>query len=132
MNWYIEVLNKYAVFSGRARRREYWMFVLFNVIIALVLTIIEGIADAGSEGSRSTLATLYGLAVLLPGLAVSVRRLHDTGRSGWWLLIGLIPIIGTIVLLIFMIQDGRPTDNQYGPNPKREITAYQGYSVSQP
>jgi len=132
VNWYIEVLNKYAVFSGRARRREYWMFVLFNVIIALVLTIIEGIADAGSEGSRSTLATLYGLAVLLPGLAVSVRRLHDTGRSGWWLLIGLIPIIGTIVLLIFMIQDGRPTDNQYGPNPKREITAYQGYSVSQP
>ena len=132
MNWYIEVLKKYAVFSGRARRREYWMFVLFNVIIAVVLTIIEGIADAGSEGSRSTLTTLYGLAVLIPSLAVSVRRLHDTGRSGWWLLIGLIPIIGTIVLLIFMVQDGRPTDNQYGPNPKREITAYQGYSVSQP
>lgn len=107
------------------------MFVLFNVIIALVLTIIEGIVDPDSEGSRSTLTTLYGLAVLLPGLAVSVRRLHDTGRSGWWLLIGLIPIIGAIVLLIFMMQDGRPTDNQYGPNPKREITAHQkGYSAN--
>jgi uncharacterized membrane protein YhaH (DUF805 family) len=132
VNWYIEVLKKYAVFSGRARRREYWMFVLVNVIIAVVLTMIEGILDPDSESSRSTLATLYGLAVLIPSLAVSVRRLHDTGRSGWWLLICLIPIIGTIVLLIFMIQNGRPTDNQYGPNPKREITTYQRYSVSQP
>ena len=91
MNWYIEVLKKYAVFSGRARRREYWMFVLFNVIIAVVLTMIEGIADPDSESSRSTLATLYGLAVLIPSLAVSVRRLHDTGRSGWWLLLALSP-----------------------------------------
>jgi uncharacterized membrane protein YhaH (DUF805 family) len=132
VNWYIEVLKKYAVFSGRARRREYWMFVLFNVIIAVVLTMIEGIADPDSESSRNTLTTLYGLAVLLPSLAVGVRRLHDTGRSGWWLLFGLIPIIGAIVLLIFMIQDGRPTDNQYGPNPKREITPYQRYSVSRP
>jgi uncharacterized membrane protein YhaH (DUF805 family) len=132
VNWYIEVLKKYAVFSGRARRREYWMFVLFNVIIAVVLTMIEGIADPDSEGSRSTLATLYGLAVLIPSLAVSVRRLHDTGRSGWWLLFGLIPIIGTIVLLIFIIQDSQLMDNQYGPNPKREITAYQRYSVSRP
>ena len=132
MNWYIEVMKKYAVFSGRARRREYWMFVLFNIIIALVLSIIEGIADAGSESGRSVLATLYGLAVLLPSLAVGVRRLHDTGRSGWWMLIGLIPIIGTIVLLIFIIQDSQLMDNQYGPNPKREITPYQRYSVSRP
>ena len=132
MNWYIEVMKKYAVFSGRARRREYWMFVLFNIIIALVLSIIEGIADAGSENNRSVLATLYGLAVLLPSLAVSVRRLHDTGRSAWWMLIGLIPIIGTIVLLIFIIQDSQLMDNQYGPNPKREITPYQRYLVSRP
>ena len=132
MKWYIEVMRKYAVFSGRARRQEYWMFVLFNVIIAVVLSIIEGMADSDSEGSRSTLTTLYVLAVLIPSLAVGVRRLHDTGRSGWWMLIGVIPIVGAIVLLIFIIQDSQLMDNQYGPNPKREITAYQGYSVSQP
>ena len=132
MKWYIEVMRKYAVFSGRARRQEYWMFVLSNVIIAVVLGIIDGMADSDSEGSRSTLTTLYVLATLIPFLAVGVRRLHDTGRSGWWMLIGVIPIIGAIVLLIFIIQDSQLTDNQYGPNPKREITAYHGYSVSQP
>jgi uncharacterized membrane protein YhaH (DUF805 family) len=130
VNWYIEVLKKYAVFSGRARRQEYWMFVLSNVIIVLFLSIIDGIAGSDSEGSRSTLTTLYVLAILIPSLAVGVRRLHDTGRSGWWMLIGLIPIIGTIVLLIFIIQDSQLMDNQYGPNPKREITPYQRYSVS--
>ena len=132
MKWYIEVMRKYAVFSGRARRQEYWMFVLSNVIIVVFLGIIDGMADSDSEGSRSTLTTLYVLATLIPFLAVGVRRLHDTGRSGWWMLIGVIPIIGAIVLLIFIIQDSQLMDNQYGPNPKREITAYQGYSVSQP
>ena len=132
MKWYIEVMRKYAVFSGRARRQEYWMFVLSNVIIVVFLGIIDGMADSDFEGSRSTLTTLYVLATLIPFLAVGVRRLHDTGRSGWWMLIGVIPIIGAIVLLIFMIQDSQLMDNQYGPNPKREITAYQGYSVSQP
>ena len=132
MNWYIEVMKKYAVFSGRARRQEYWMFVLSNVIIVLFLSIIDGIAGSDSESSRNTLTTLYGLTVLLPSLAVGVRRLHDTGRSGWWMLVGLIPIIGAIVLLIFIIQDSQLMDNQYGPNPKIEITPYQRYSVSRP
>jgi len=132
MNCYIEVLKKYAVFGCRARRQEYWMFVLFNVIIALVLGIIDGTNDSASEGSRSTLTTLYGLAIFIPGLAVSVRRLQDTGRSGWWMLIGLIPIVGAIVLLIFMMQDSQLMDNHYGPNPKREITTYQRYAVKQP
>jgi uncharacterized membrane protein YhaH (DUF805 family) len=132
VKWYIEVMRKYAVFSGRARRQEYWMFVLSNVIIVVFLGIIDGMADSDFEGSRSTLTTLYVLATLIPFLAVGVRRLHDTGRSGWWMLIGVIPIIGAIVLLIFIIQDSQLMDNQYGPNPKREITAYQGYSVSQP
>jgi len=117
VSWYIAVLKKYAVFSGRARRKEYWTFVLFNVIITVVLTMIEGVADSNSEGSQSTLATLYGLVVLTPSLAVGVRRLHDIGKSGWWMLIGLIPIIGTIVLLIFAVRDSQPADNQYGPNP---------------
>ncbi len=113
MNWYIEVLKKYAVFSGRARRKEYWMFFLFNIIISFVLGFIEGLA-----GLPGALSGLYSLAVLIPGIAVSVRRLHDTNRSGWWLLIGLVPFIGAIVLLIFMLQDGQPGDNRYGPNPK--------------
>src|SRR5437899_1593476 len=93
MHWYLEALKKYAVFSGRARRKEYWMFFLFNLIIGLVLGVIEGVA-----GGPGVLESLYGLAVLIPGIAVSVRRLHDTNRSGWWLLIGLIPLIGVIVL----------------------------------
>jgi uncharacterized membrane protein YhaH (DUF805 family) len=123
---YIEVMRKYAVFSGRAQRQEYWMFVLFNVIIVLFLGIIDEMADSDFESSRSTLTTLYVLATLIPFLAVGVRRLHDTGRSGWWMLIGVIPIIGAIVLLIFIIQDSQLMDNQYGPNPKREIKAYLG------
>ena len=109
MNWYLEVLKKYAIFSGRARRKEYWMFMLFNFIIAFALSIVE---------ERSILVSLYSLAVLLPGMAVAVRRLHDTGRSGWWLLIGIVPIIGALVLLVFMVQDSQSDDNQYGPNPK--------------
>ena len=113
MSWYLEVLKKYAVFSGRARRKEYWMFFLFNIIITFVLSIIEGIL-----GSPGIISAIYCLAVLIPGLAVFVRRLHDTNRSGWWFFIGLIPLIGAIVLLVFMVQDSTPGDNQYGANPK--------------
>ena len=116
MNWYLEVLKKYAVVSGRARRKEYWMFFLFNIIIVFVLGFIEGLV-----GGQGIISTLYSLAVLIPGIAVSVRRLHDINRSGWWLLIGLVPIIGAIVLLVFMVQDSQPGENQYGRNPKTEI-----------
>jgi len=113
MNWYLEVLKKYAVFSGRAQRMEYWMFFLFNFIIAFALGFIEGIF-----GGPGILGTLYSLAVLIPGIAVTVRRLHDTDRTGWWVLIGLVPIIGFIVLLVFMVLDGTEGENKYGPNPK--------------
>jgi uncharacterized membrane protein YhaH (DUF805 family) len=123
MNWYLEVLKKYAVFQGRARRMEYWMFTLFNVLITIALMIIGAILGISGDGGSNILSTLYSLAVLLPGLAVSVRRLHDTDRSGWWLLIGLIPLIGAIVLLIFMVQDSQPNENQYGSNPKQESPA---------
>ena len=115
MNWYLEVLKKYAVFSGRARRKEYWMFFLFNIIITFVLSFVEGIV-----GSPGIIGMLYGLAVLIPGIAVSARRLHDTDRSAWWLLVGLIPLIGAIVLIVFMVQDSKPGENQYGANPKTE------------
>ena len=115
MNWYLEVLKKYAVFSGRARRKEYWMFFLFNIIIAFVLGFIEGLV-----GGPGIISTLYSLAVLIPIIAVSIRRLHDISRSGWWLLIYLVPIIGAIVLLVFMVQDSQQGENQYGQNPKTE------------
>jgi len=119
MNWYLEVLKKYAIFSGRARRKEYWLFVLFNFIASLILSIIDGMFGTYSlETGMGLLSNLYLLAVLIPGIAVSVRRLHDISRSGWWLLIGLIPLIGAIVLLIFMAQDSKPGENQFGPNPK--------------
>jgi uncharacterized membrane protein YhaH (DUF805 family) len=119
MNWYLEVLKKYAVFSGRARRKEYWMFFLFNLIITVVLALIDSLMGTFSpQAGLGLLSGLYSLAVLIPSIAVTVRRLHDTGRSGWWILIGLIPIIGGIVLLIFMVLDSQPGENQYGPNPK--------------
>ena len=113
MEWYITVLKKYAVFSGRARRTEFWMFVLINLIISLALGLIEGMI-----GSPGVVGMLYSLAVLIPGIAVSVRRLHDTGRTGWWLLLSFIPLIGAIVLIIFMAQEGNSSDNGFGANPK--------------
>ena len=122
MHWYVDVLKKYAVFSGRAQRQEYWMFTLFNIIITLVLFIIAGvIATALEIAAAGLLPNLYTLAVLLPGIAVTVRRLHDTGRSGWWLLIAFVPFIGAIVLLVFYVQDSQPGENQFGPNPKESV-----------
>lgn len=120
MNWYLEVLKKYAVFTGRARRREFWMFALINFIIALVLTFIDGMLGTIQAGGYGLLSSLYLLAVLLPSLAVSVRRLHDTGRSGWWILIGLVPVVGFIVLLVFYVTDSEAGSNRYGANPKAE------------
>lgn len=109
MNWYVAVLKNYVGFAGRAGRSEFWMFVLFNIVIDIVLTIVD--AAIGSQ----LLAGLYGLAVLLPSLAVGVRRLHDTGRAGWWILLGIIPIIGWIILIVFYAAEGQAADNQYGP-----------------
>ncbi len=118
MNWYLTVLKRYTVFSGRAARTEFWMFTLFNVIVSVVLTAV----DMGL-GLGALLSSLYSLAVLLPSLGVAIRRLHDTGRSGWWLFIVLIPLIGVIVLLVFYIQDSQAGDNQHGPNPKGALPA---------
>lgn len=113
MNYYLDVWRKFATFSGRARRSEYWMFTLFNAIVYGALLLVDALL-----GTNMILALVYILAGAVPSLAVSVRRLHDTGKSGWWLLIGIIPLIGTIALLVFMFQDSYPGDNEYGPNPK--------------
>jgi len=119
MNWYLTVLKKYAVFSGRARRKEIWMFILFNILISIALSFVDVATGMYNvESGMGTLSTIYALAVLIPSIAVGVRRLHDTSRSGWWILIGLIPLIGLIVLIVFYCLDSTPGDNQYGPNPK--------------
>jgi len=127
MSWYIKVLKKYAVFSGRAKREEFWMFVLFNLIFSLVASLIDlgiGILTFTVFG-WGLLSLIYSLAVLIPGLAVSVRRLHDVGKSGWYLLINLIPIAGPIWFLILACTDSQAGENQYGPNPKEEMIAQQ-------
>jgi uncharacterized membrane protein YhaH (DUF805 family) len=119
MNWYLQALKKYADFSGRARRKEYWFFVLFYIIILIALMILDGFVGTNIAGAGFGILTgIYMLAVLIPGIAVSVRRLHDTGRSGWWLLIDLVPLVGAIVLLVFMVIDSQPGQNAYGPSPK--------------
>ncbi|MDR5014523.1 DUF805 domain-containing protein [Aeromonas veronii] len=124
MNWYISVLKQYAVFSGRARRTEYWMFVLCNVIVMLLL----GMVDKLIGGDNELISSIYSLAVLLPSLAVAARRLHDTDRSAWWLLLGLIPIIGTLVLIYFMVCNGQQGPNRFGDDPKAPPS--QGFIVS--
>jgi uncharacterized membrane protein YhaH (DUF805 family) len=106
MNDYITVLKKYAVFSGRARRKEYWMFFLFNVIIAFALGIVQGVLHL-----HVGLVTLYDIAVILPGIAAGIRRMHDADHSGWWL---LLPIVN----LIFAVMEGTKGDNRFGPDPK--------------
>jgi uncharacterized membrane protein YhaH (DUF805 family) len=125
MNYYTDVLKKYAVFSGRARRKEYWMFALWNFIACFVIVTMVGLMAAIVLVTKNPalsglflLVPLYSLGVFVPNLAVAVRRLHDTNHSAWWLLIAVIPVIGAIVLLIFMVLDSQPGDNKYGPNPK--------------
>ena len=120
MSWYLEALKKYAVFSGRARRMEYWYFVLFNLIVAFVLALIDTLLGTTTGvSSFGLLSGIYSLAVLIPTLALWVRRLHDIDRTGWWIFINLIPLIGTIVLLVFALTPGTPGSNQYGPDPKQ-------------
>lgn len=116
MNWYLDVLKKYAVFQGRARRKEYWMFTLFNVIISIILSLIDFyLLDS------QVLESLYALAVLIPSLAVTVRRLHDIGKIWAWILLCLIPIIGQIWLLVLMCTNGNVGDNDFGSDPKATI-----------
>lgn len=125
MDWYIKVLKNYAVFSGRARRKEYWMFILFNTIFLIAAAILDNIFGTTSEvfgyGFYGLFYWLYCLAVLIPSWAVLVRRLHDVGKSGWFLLIALIPIIGAIWLFVLLVTDGNAGDNQYGVNPKQAL-----------
>mgnify|MGYP000877829159 FL=1 len=126
MKYYLDVIKKYVKFDGRARRKEYWMFVLFNAIFGIVASLLDNLlglnfsSEYSSYASVSTgiIASVYSLAVFLPTLAVGVRRLHDIGKSGWWLLICLVPLAGPIWLLVLMVTDGVVGENQYGSDPK--------------
>jgi uncharacterized membrane protein YhaH (DUF805 family) len=119
MKWFMIVLKKYADFSGRAQRAEYWFFILFYLLFFLGLSIVDNTLGLLNENiGVGLLGGLFALALLIPSIAVSIRRLHDTSRSGWWLLIGLIPLVGEIVLLVFYCLDSTPGTNAYGPNPK--------------
>jgi uncharacterized membrane protein YhaH (DUF805 family) len=116
--WKKVVLENYANFTGRARRAEFWWYFLANVLISIVFNIIDAVLGLGMGGGIGVLGVIYSLAVLVPGLAVGVRRLHDTDKSGWWLLLALIPIVGIIVLIVFWATEGPPGVNRYGNNPK--------------
>jgi len=115
MQWYLKALRQYADFKGRAQRKEYWMFTLFNLIIMVVLQLVGG---GGEGGLGDVLSGIYSLGVLLPSVGVTVRRLHDIGKPGWWALLMIVPIIGALVLIYFAVQDSQEGSNEYGPNPK--------------
>jgi len=123
MNWYLKVLKQYADFSGRARRKEYWMYTLFNVFAIVIAAVLDNVLGLtfdiqGQSMGYGYIYMLYALAVFLPGLAVGIRRLHDVGKSGWFFLIALIPFIGGIWLLVLFCTDGDSEPNKWGDNPK--------------
>lgn len=122
MEWYLNAFKKYTVFSGRARRKEFWMFVLFNVIFSIVAVVIDNMLGLANDNTGyGVLSGLYSLAIILPSLAIEIRRLHDIGKSGWWIFIALIPLVGSIWLLVLLATEGQPGENQYGPDPKTSI-----------
>ncbi len=120
MDWMLMPLRRYAEFSGRSRRKEYWMFTLLMLIAGIVAGTIEGILGVNTMvgGIYGPLTTLLILGTIVPGISVGVRRLHDTDRSGWWLLIAVIPLIGGLILLFFFVSDGTRGANRFGPDPK--------------
>lgn len=120
MEWATLPLKKYADFTGRSRRKEYWSFFLLCLVGAVVLSLVDGILGMGGMigGVYGPLTTLFLLALLVPSIAVGIRRLHDTDRSGWWILIALVPFVGGLILLVFYVLEGTRGPNQYGPDPK--------------
>ena len=125
MEWMLMPLKRYADFSGRSRRKEYWMFVLGVFIAIIVLSILEGMLGLSGMvgGVYGPLTTIVGLAVIIPGIAVQVRRFHDQDRSGWFVLLSLIPFIGGLAVLVFMFLEGTRGPNRFGPDPKDPANA---------
>ena len=130
MEWFIIVLKKYAIFEGRARRKEYWMFTLISAIIGYVFLGIDFLTDLKYE-SIGLLSSIYNLFIIIPSLAVMVRRFHDINKSGWNFLWALLPVFGWIYLLILTIRNGDEGENQYGPDPKNPRTELNDIGTSQ-
>jgi len=120
MSWFLLVMKRYFEFSGRSRRKEYWYALLFVMLISIALVILEFVLASTGMWVPGILTGLFCLAIIIPGLAVTIRRLHDINRSGWWYFINFVPIVGPIIFLVFMIQDSYNGTNPYGPNPKNE------------
>ncbi len=119
MKWFLMALKKYAEFNGRSRRKEYWMFVLFQMIFAIVAMSLDNLFGLAYENiGYGPIYGVFGLTMFIPGLAVSIRRLHDVDKSGWMMLIALIPLIGAIWLLVLFVTEGTRGPNKYGPDPK--------------
>ena len=116
MDYFIGALKKYADFTGRARRKEYWMFYFIYMILIIVISVLDAVLSVG------VFSIIFTLGMLIPSISIAARRLHDTGRSGWWQLIAFIPLIGLIILIVFLAQDGHDA-NEYGENPKSGVTA---------
>ncbi len=127
MHWYLSVLKKYAVLDGRARRMEYWMFTLFDTLFSILIFVIGTVIGNALNGPIELSGLGFGLlffylfVVLMPKLSVTVRRLHDTGRSALWLFVGLVPVLGSLIVLVLMVLEGEPTENEYGPDPKAPL-----------
>lgn len=118
MNWYLKVLKQYAYFKGRARRKEFWMFLLFNMIFTTIAMTLDNVTGLSGEMPVGPVYGLYSLAMIIPILALMVRRMHDIGKKGSMLFVGLIPVIGGIWLFLLWIKDSVPDENAYGANPK--------------
>lgn len=133
MHYYLSAFKKYSDFNGRATRSEYWYFYLFNIIFLIAAMILDSLMGLKFSGQTfGVIYVIYGLACLLPGIAVTFRRLHDVGKSGWMLFIALIPIIGAIWLLVLYVRDSEPLDNKYGPNPKGALAQNPIVPIKQP
>jgi len=133
MFWYIQVLKKYADFSGRASRSEYWWFMLFTTLVNIILMVVDSqLGTFNDAAGMGMLGGLYTLLVLLPSIGVQVRRLHDVDRSGWWLLIYLVPIIGFIVIMIFACMKGTSGSNRFGLDPLELDVATEGDALVMP
>lgn len=120
MEWYLKVINSYSDFSGRSRRKEYWMFFLINSTFSIVGFYLDNILGTAWAIGYGPIYVGYGLAVLIPSLAVAIRRLHDVGKSGWYYLLVLLPIIGPIWLIVLFATEGEQGDNRFGSNPKND------------
>jgi uncharacterized membrane protein YhaH (DUF805 family) len=122
MKWYLHALRKYAVFEGRARRREYWIFELVNTVIGMVLFVLAVMLGKAGYQYFLSLPFFYVVATTIPTYSSLVRRLHDTNHSGWWMFISAVPVVGVFILLRMIVTDSDPGENRFGPNPKQQLT----------